>query len=154
MKVLVVDDEYNLRTTIVKFLEIEGHVAVGACDGLDALGKINNDNFDIIMTDLKMPKMTGLQLLEKLNELGIRTPTIMMSAFGETRDAVNAMKLGAKDYLIKPLSLDEVLLKIKNVYSSFCLENSINAIKKVQDDGFVGESIPIKNVKSTNYCKS
>ena len=149
MKVLVVDDEVNLRNTVVKFLEIEGHVAVGACDGLDGLEKVKSDNFDIIMTDLKMPRMTGLQFLEKLKEMGVRTPTIMMSAFGETKDAVNAMKLGAKDYIVKPLALDEVLLRIKNVHSMFCLENSINAIKKVQDDGFVGESIPIKNVKAT-----
>ncbi len=149
MKVLVVDDEVNLRNTVVKFLEIEGHVAVGACDGLDGLEKVKSDNFDIIMTDLKMPRMTGLQFLEKLKEMGVRTPTIMMSAFGETKDAVNAMKLGAKDYIVKPLALDEVLLRIKNVHSMFCLENSINAIKKVQDDGFVGESMPIKNVKAT-----
>ncbi len=149
MKVLVVDDEVNLRNTVVKFLEIEGHVAIGACDGLDGLEKVKNDNFDIIMTDLKMPRMTGLQFLEKLKEMGVRTPTIMMSAFGETKDAVNAMKLGAKDYIVKPLALDEVLLRIKNVHAMFCLENSINAIKKVQDDGFVGESVAIKNIKAT-----
>ena len=149
MKILVVDDEPNLRNTLVKFLVIENNVAVGAVDGLDAIEKLKSDSFDIIMTDLKMPRMNGMQLIMKITEMGIRTPVIMMSAFGETRDAVNAMKLGAKDYIVKPLDLDEVLIRLKKICDTFNLENTANATKSTMEESFIGESKAIKDIKAT-----
>src|SRR5580765_1383982 len=107
-RVLVVDDEVNARTALTELLRDEGYVVDAAADGFKALGKIADFAPDLILTDLKMPGMDGIQLLGKIREADPELPVVMMTAFGEVETAVGAMRAGARDYLSKPVNVGEL----------------------------------------------
>jgi len=112
-KILVVDDEASARSGLSKLLEQEGYKVLQAADGREALEAITEQAPELIITDLKMPNMDGMQLLAKLRELGVETPAIVATAFGEVSSAVAAMRAGAEDYLTKPIDFDAMLLVIE-----------------------------------------
>ena len=107
-RVLVVDDEVNARTALAELLREEGYVVESAADGFKALGKVADFAPDLVLTDLKMPGMDGLQLLAKIHEDDPDLPVIVMTAFGEVETAVRAMRAGARDYLTKPVNVGEL----------------------------------------------
>ena len=113
-RVLVVDDEENLRNMLTMIIRKEGYDVDTSRDGLEALSKIEDDEYDFVLCDLKMPKMDGLGLLKALqgNNHGDST-FIMMSAYGAIDTAIEAMKLGAYDYISKPFKTDEIILTLK-----------------------------------------
>jgi DNA-binding NtrC family response regulator len=107
-RILVVDDEINARNALMELLTEDGYTVESAADGFKALGKAADFAPDLVLTDLKMPGMDGLQLLAKLREGGGDVPVIVMTAFGEVETAVRAMRDGARDYLAKPVNVGEL----------------------------------------------
>lgn len=110
-KFLVIDDTKNIRMLLKTCLEIEGHDVYIASDGNEALDLMSSDKFDLIFMDIKMPKISGTEVLRKMRDLGISTPVIIMTAFGTVKNAVECTKLGAISYLQKPFTSE----KVKNV---------------------------------------
>jgi two-component system response regulator AtoC len=113
--VLVIDDEPNMRHMISVVLEKAGYMVTGAEDGIEALTHLEGTQFELILCDLRMPRMDGLTFLKEVAERGVDAAIIVMSAYGTIDTAVEAMKLGAADYISKPFKPDEVLLKVGQV---------------------------------------
>jgi DNA-binding NtrC family response regulator len=109
-RILIVDDEANARTALAELLKEEGYTVETAADGFKALGKFHDFAPDLVLTDLKMPGMDGLELLRKVRVQSEETVVLVMTAFGAVETAVTAMKEGAADYLTKPLNLTELSL--------------------------------------------
>jgi len=112
---LVVDDEDNIRHMLSLLLSKEGYAVETASDGAQAYEKIAAGEYDIVLCDVRMPELTGIELLEKLQANDISTTVIVMSAYGSIETAIEAMKAGAYDYLSKPFKRDEVLLTLRKV---------------------------------------
>jgi DNA-binding NtrC family response regulator len=108
--VLIVDDEANARTALAELLRDEGYRVETAADGFKALGKLEDFSPDLVLTDLKMPGMAGVELLDKVREIDEEIVVIVMTAFGAVETAVEAMRKGAADYLTKPLNTAELFL--------------------------------------------
>lgn len=123
MRILIVDDERNIRESLQRLLALDGIDAAVAADGREALALLQSESFDAMVTDLRMPGMGGQELLERARAEGIRCPIFMMSALGEIRDAVNALKSGATDYLIKPFEPEDFMHKLKAAVASRRLED-------------------------------
>jgi two-component system response regulator AtoC len=113
MRVLVADDEPNLLSSISAFLQMETIESVPAPDGLVAKTLLAEESFDAALLDIRMPGLDGIDLLSWIKEAGFSLPVIMMSAHGDVRDAVEAMRLGACDYLVKPFDPDELVIRIR-----------------------------------------
>ena len=111
-RILVVDDEVNARTALAELLRDEGYSVETAADGFKALPKIEEHAPDLIVTDLKMPGIDGLELMRKVNALDPECVVVVMTAFGAVESAVKAMRQGAADYLIKPVNVEELVLVI------------------------------------------
>ena len=112
-RILVVDDEASLRDAVGRILSAEGYDVREAGDGKAALKLLENEKFDFILCDMRMPVMGGIELLREIMSRGIPGTVIMMSAFGTVETAVEAMKLGAYDYISKPFMSDEILLTLR-----------------------------------------
>jgi len=149
MKILIVDDEPNIRESMKRLFALEGIDSVTASDGLEAAALLKDQGFDAIVLDLKMPGMGGQELLEWVRAEGIRSPVIMISALGDVRDAVTALKSGASDYLLKPFDPAELVHKIRNLVSSRKREDLIEAGARTAGGGarLVGESPALRSLK-------
>jgi response regulator RpfG family c-di-GMP phosphodiesterase len=112
-RVLVVDDEETIREMLAEFLELEGYEVSTAADGLAALDVIAGTHFDLVLTDLKMPRMGGISLLEQVAKHSPSTMAVIMTGFGTVETAIDAMKRGAHDYILKPFKLEEVMHVVK-----------------------------------------
>ncbi len=112
-RVLVVDDEENLRNMLTMIIQKEGYDVDTSSDGKEALVKIKEDDYDFVLCDIKMPKLDGLGLLKQLHQDNGDSTIIMMSAYGAIDTAIEAMKLGAYDYISKPFKTDEIVLTLK-----------------------------------------
>jgi DNA-binding NtrC family response regulator len=146
MKILVVDDEAPVRDMIKKGLSQMGgyHVEV-AKNGLEAIEKIEKDVFDLVLTDLKMPEMDGLELLKTLKGIRPEVMVILLTAYGSIETAVEAMRLGANDYITKPIDLNELLLHISKTQKESLLlrENRLlrtEVRKKFEFNNIIGKS--------------
>ena len=124
-KILIVDDEKAIRDSIKLFLEEEGYASETSSDGLEALDKIKNKDYDIVISDIKMPNLDGMSLIEKASKISPDTFFIIMTAYASLQTAVEALRHGAFDYLIKPIEFDDLLLRIKRLvdYKKLSLEN-------------------------------
>ncbi len=108
-RVLVVDDEQVIREILSEFLTMEGYVVRSVEDGERALSELKLRPYDMVISDLKMPKLSGLQLLERITEANINVLTVIMTGFGTVETAIEAMKKGAYDYILKPFKVEEVI---------------------------------------------
>lgn len=113
VRILVVDDENSLREMLTVLLQRQGYRVDCAQDGLVALERISEHSYDLIISDIKMPKMNGIDLLRRLREQNDEITVIMITAFSSTEEAVEAMKLGAYDYITKPFRNDEIRLVVR-----------------------------------------
>src|SRR6478735_421381 len=113
-KILVIDDEKAIRRSIREILEFEKHQVEEAEDGQMGLNMALKNNYDIVLSDIKMPKIDGTELLQKIMESELDTSVIMMSGHGSIETAVEAVKKGAYDYLAKPIDLNRLLVAIRN----------------------------------------
>jgi response regulator RpfG family c-di-GMP phosphodiesterase len=112
-RILVVDDERVIREILSDFLGLEGYVVRTVEDGVQALEELQKRSYNLVISDLKMPKMGGLDLIEKITELGIPVLTVIMTGFGTVETAIEAMKHGAYDYILKPFKVEEVIHIVK-----------------------------------------
>lgn len=126
MKVLVVDDELMIREVIKEYCLAENYEVYEAIDGNDALTKLSNNTFDVMILDIMMPKMDGFTLLKNLDS-SLRVPTIVLSARGEEYDKLLGFDLGIDDYLTKPFSPKELIARIKALTNR--TSNNINVYK-------------------------
>jgi two-component system, response regulator, stage 0 sporulation protein F len=108
MKILVVDDEEGARELFNTILTDEGYHVTLAVSGEDALTQLKADAFDLVVTDIKMPGMDGLQLLQEIRKSGARSDVIMVTAYGEVESYLKAMSLGAAEYINKPIRIKEL----------------------------------------------
>jgi DNA-binding NtrC family response regulator len=115
MRILITDDDRSIRRALRDVIELEGHQVEEAEDGLDALKKIEKNAFDVLFCDLKMPQMDGLALMQELQDKGNEVQIIVMSGHGTIETAVKALKLGAYDFIEKPLNLNRILVSLKHV---------------------------------------
>lgn len=113
IKILVVEDEYNLRKAIVKTLETEGFSVSEACDGEDALDLFFNEHFDLIVTDIMMPNIDGNELVLEIRKTDKDVPIIMLTALDTLDDKISGFRSGTDDYLVKPISMRELVVRIR-----------------------------------------
>jgi len=112
MKLLIIDDEANLRRTLTAVLQRRGFTIYSAADGESGLYLFRHEKPDLVLTDLSMPGMSGLELLKRIKAERPAVPVLMMTAYGSIESAVEAMKAGAADYVTKPFAMEEIALKI------------------------------------------
>ena len=112
-KILVVEDKKSMAQMLKETLELEGHEIVIAGNGSEGIKKIKDVKVDVVLTDLKLPQKNGLEVLKASRENNPLTPVILMTAFGSVETAVNAMKMGAYDFITKPLDIDHLNLLIE-----------------------------------------
>ncbi len=108
-KILVVDDEPNVRNVLKQMIEKRGYIVKVAENGADAIEKFKKEDFDLVVTDIKMPILDGFHVLTKVKELKPKTPVIFITAYGAKEVVIEAMKLGLSDYIEKPFNMAEVL---------------------------------------------
>jgi two-component system response regulator HydG len=130
IRVLVVDDEANARSGLEKLLRQEGYSVECAADGALALAAVGETPPDVVVTDLKMPRMDGMQLLAKMREQDFEIPVIVVTAFGDVSSAVTAMRAGAADYLTKPVDFDALMLSIERVIEQRDLRVEADALRR------------------------
>ncbi|MCR9213779.1 MAG: sigma-54 dependent transcriptional regulator [Proteobacteria bacterium] len=149
MNILIIDDEVNLRRSLAFTLRQAGFDCVEAQNGHVGCKLAKKESPDIILLDVRMPGMSGLDVLERLNGDLPDTPVIMMSAFDDTQDAVNAMKMGAADYLSKPFDIDELILLIKETNANRLLKSEVQYLREryTQEATFIGNSSLIKTLR-------
>lgn len=149
--VLLADDDENLRRVLEFQLGEAGYNVISAADGLAALAMFEQNEVDCVITDLRMPKFSGLELLEKIKATNGETPVIVTTAFGEVETAVSAMKLGAFDYVNKPFNRDEILLTIERALTFSATRNENLQLRALVDrefrlDNVIGESAAMAEV--------
>jgi DNA-binding NtrC family response regulator len=147
-KVLVIDDEQSIRNTLREILEYEKFTVKDAADGMIALEMIDKEDFDAILCDIKMPKMDGIEVLEKILDK-VDTPVIMISGHGTIETAVEAIKMGAFDYIAKPLDLNRLLVTIRNAMDKSSLITETKKLKRKVSKTYemIGESPAMIQIK-------
>jgi DNA-binding NtrC family response regulator len=128
-KILVAEDEEITLKHLLYTLGNEGYEVLGAKDGQEALDRINNDHLDLLITDVKMPGMGGIELLDKVKETYPDIDVMIITGFGSVGDAVDAMKRGAYDYITKPFNLDELVIKVRKISEKKKLKKENTALK-------------------------
>ena len=129
-RILVVDDERSIRNTLKDVLEYEKYEIESAEDGAKALELFSQGHFDVVLCDIKMAKMDGIEVLQKLLEISSDVPVIMISGHGNIDTAVDAIKKGAFDFLEKPLDLNRLLITIRNALEKGSLITQTKVLKK------------------------
>src|SRR6187549_3914517 len=149
--ILIIDDEKAIRKTLSEILSYEGYKIEEAADGEEGLKKFSTTTFDVVLCDIKMPKMDGIEFLEKARMINADVPIIVISGHGNIETAVEAVKKGAFDFISKPPDLNRMLITLRNALDKQTLVTETKVLKrkvsKIQE--MVGESIPIKKIKDT-----
>ena len=149
-KILVIDDERAIRNSLKEILEYEKHEVTEAQDGMEALKIVDKEKFDLIFCDIKMPKMDGIEVLEKLQERQPDVPVVIISGHGNIETAVEAIKKGAFDYISKPLDLNRMLITLRNALDRSNLITETRSLKKkiYRTTNMIGNSDGIVKIKS------
>ena len=149
-KILIIEDEEPIRRVLVKILTEENSAFVlsEAVDGKQGIKLINDEEFDLILCDIKMPKMDGLEVLEQAKKSGISTPFIMLTGHGNVETAVHAMKVGAYDFIPKPPDLNRLLISVRNaIASKHLIKENVRLKKKIAKKyDIIGRANPIRKV--------
>jgi DNA-binding NtrC family response regulator len=153
-RILVVDDEANARTALAELLRDEGYQVETAADGFKALPKLEEFAPDLLLTDLRMPGMNGLELLRKAHELDRETAAIVMTAHGAVDTAVAAMRQGANDYLTKPINMEELVIVLERALEGKRLRKEAGELReriseRNRIDSIIGSSAPMQKVFET-----
>jgi DNA-binding NtrC family response regulator len=148
-KILVIDDERSIRNALLEILEYEKFEVELAENGPEGLEKFSANNFDIVLCDIKMPEMDGIEVLEKIFETGKDVQVIMISGHGNVENAVEAIKKGAYDFIEKPLDLNRLLITVRNALDKTSLASENKVLKKKVSKAYdmVGDSPAIQQVK-------
>ncbi|GAB4135877.1 MAG: sigma-54 dependent transcriptional regulator [Bacteroidia bacterium] len=148
-RILIIDDEKSIRRTLREILEYENFKVDEAGDGAEGLTMAQKEKYDIILCDIKMPKMDGMEALDKLMEAAVDAPVVMISGHGNIETAVEAVKKGAYDFIQKPLDLNRLLVTIRNAMDKSNLVTETKTLKKKISKTFdmIGDSEAIQKIK-------
>ena len=149
--ILIVDDEKNYTMIIGEILQEEGYTSITASSGMEALDILNNEIIDLILTDVKMPGMSGIQLLEKIKELNPDIPVIIMTAYGSVEKAVDAMHRGAYTFILKPFENQALIAHITKALSVYKIVQENSRLKdaissRYSFDNIIGKSRPMQEI--------
>lgn len=149
--ILVIDDEKAIRRALIDILSMEGFKVEEAADGAEGIQKIESNTYDCILCDIKMPKMDGIEVLKKAQELKPDIPFIVISGHGSIETAVDAVKKGAFDYISKPPDLNRLLITVRNAMDKKLLVAETKQLRKriSNSSEMIGESSPMKKIKET-----
>src|SRR6478736_4230936 len=150
-KILIIDDEKAIRNTLKEILEYEGYLVDEAADGLSGLEKIENEEYEAVLCDIKMPKMDGLEVLTRAGEIADDVPFIMISGNATIDTAVEATKKGAYDFISKPPDLNRLLVTLRNAIDrkSIVIENKVLKRKVSKTREIIGDSPAVLNITET-----
>jgi len=152
-KILIVDDDKSIRKTLRDILEFEKYEVDESPDGLDCIVKIKQNNYDVIILDVKMPRMDGMEAIDKIQNINSDIPVVMISGHGSIDTAVEAVKKGAFDFIQKPPDLNRLLITLRNALDKSCLITEKKVLQKkvsgskVQE--MIGDSDGISHIKET-----
>ncbi|MBL4577916.1 MAG: sigma-54-dependent Fis family transcriptional regulator, partial [Flavobacteriales bacterium] len=148
-KILVIDDEKSIRSSLREILEYEKYEVEEAGDGMEGLKMIKSGNFDAVLCDIKMPKMDGIEVLDNIISNGDDFPVIMISGHGNVDTAVDAIKKGAFDYISKPLDLNRLLITVRNALDRASLVTETKVLKRKISKTYdmVGSSKALNNIQ-------
>lgn len=147
-RILVIDDEKSIRNTLREILEYEKYLVDDAADGAEGLQLVDKEKYDVILCDIKMPKMDGIEVLKAILSK-TDTPVVMISGHGNIETAVESLKLGAYDYIAKPLDLNRLLVTLRNALEKSTLVSETKVLKRKISKNWemIGESPAIKQIK-------
>lgn len=150
-KILVIDDERAIRNTLKDILSLEGFEVEEANDGLQGIGMIEKNDYNCIICDVKMPKMDGIEVLQKAKEIKPDIPFIVISGHGDIETAVGAVKKGAYDFISKPPDLNRLLITIRNAMDKSSLVTETKKLRKriSRSNKMIGESDEMKQIHDT-----
>ncbi|MBM4146238.1 MAG: sigma-54-dependent Fis family transcriptional regulator [Nitrospira sp.] len=140
-KILIVEDEKSMREVLKILLEGEHHKIATASDGLEGLSYLDKDIFDLVITDIKMPKANGFDVLKKVKEISPDTIVIMITAYANKETAIEAMKLGAYDYISKPFNIDEIRLIVRKAIEKKKEKDELSLLREKVEASFTLENI-------------
>lgn len=149
MRILIVDDEQEIREKIAQILQFEQMDVATAQNGVSAKRLLEEDVFAAVVTDLSMPGMNGMELLQWIQAEGPLIPVIMMSAYGDISDAVEAMKSGAQDYIVKPFQSEELIIRLQRIFENYQLQKQVEQGQQSQTepDKWIGECLRMLTIK-------
>jgi len=152
-RILVVDDEVSMRELLAIMLRREGYLVAEAGDGVEALETLRDENFDLVISDIQMPRLNGIELLRAVRDENLDVVVMMMTAYSTTEQAVEAMKLGAYDYITKPFKNDEIRLVVRNALEGRQLRRENQHLKKaleqqISRNTLIGNSPAMKRLLS------
>ena len=149
-KILVIDDERSIRNTMKDILQYEGHEVVLAENGMEGLVSVKSEKPDIVFCDIKMPKMEGIEVLERIKEFSADTPVIMISGHGTIDTAIEAIRKGAYDFIEKPLDLNRILITIKNATDKHLLIHETKTLKNKVSKKYdmIGNSEALNHIRA------
>ncbi len=150
-RILVAEDEEILRRNLCEFLERHGYDVTGAVDGQDALEKLRNDDYAVLLTDIRMPRMDGIALLRRVGAERPETQVLVTTAYATVDTAIEALRLGAFDYLLKPITFEDLLQKLKNLSAYRAMQGEVQRLRRdVQRrlgfEGIIGDSAQTRAV--------
>lgn len=149
--ILIIDDEKSIRKTLTEILSYEGYKIDEAADGEEGLKKFTEKTYDVVLCDIKMPKMDGIEFLDKSKLVNPDVPVVMISGHGNVETAVEAVKKGAYDYISKPPDLNRLLITLRNALDKQSLVTETKVLKRKVAKALemVGDSAPINKIKDT-----
>jgi DNA-binding NtrC family response regulator len=149
--ILIIDDERSIRKTLNEILSYEGFKVDEAMDGEEGLKMFSDKTYDVVLCDIKMPKIDGIEFLVKAEEINGDIPVIMISGHGTIETAVDAVKKGAYDYVAKPPDLNRLLITIRNALDKSSLSTETKTLRRKINrvEEMIGESDPMKKIKET-----
>ena len=152
-KILIVDDDVDALELMAELFESKGYHPLTASNGIEALNCVRDEDPDMVITDIRMPDMDGMQLLEELSKRHPQIPVVMVTAHGTIEAAVEAIKMGAKDYILKPLRLDEILAKVETISQLRSLEKENEYLRSRLQSRFSVKNIIGKSEKINDLFK-
>ena len=149
-KILVIDDERSIRNSMKDILQYEGHEVVLAENGMEGLVSVKSEKPDIVFCDIKMPKMEGIEVLERIKEFSADTPVIMISGHGTIDTAIEAIRKGAYDFIEKPLDLNRIQITIKNATDKHLLIHETKTLKNKVSKKYdmIGNSEALNHIRA------
>lgn len=152
-KILIVEDEKSMREVLKILLEEENFHVTTAADGIEGLELVRNNVFDLVITDIKMPRADGFTVLKEIKDFSPDTMVIMVTAFGTTEAAIDAMKMGAYDYVHKPFKIDEIRLIVKKAFEKKRLSEELSLLREKFQSSYQLEKIIGKSSKMQDLFK-
>jgi len=143
-RALIVDDTKNIRLLLTKYLSLEGYEAVCASTGAEAFDRLREETFDLVFLDIKLPEMSGTEVLRRMNEMGNRSPVIIMTAYATVKNALECTRLGAIAYLQKPFTVNRLHALLGEIEIGGELSDSVlDKAELLIDEGQAGKALEL-----------